>query len=400
MPPEEGDGPNHNSSESYEYEDTIGHGTHVAGTIAGSNVGVAPYATILAGKVCGFFGCSVAAILAAVNWGIEENVDVMNLSLGGPMSSSAMETAFNTAYESDIVVVAASGNNGSRAVSYPAGYESVIAVGAVNSDLQRAKFSQWGDHLNIVAPGQDVPSAVPVGKGRGSEIIVSNNKNLDITSRNFNGSHLGEVTNTEVANAGLALNSEELADKNLTGKIALIKRGGTTFRNKIVNVQAAGAVGAIIYNNIEGPLIGAGFNKSPNITIPVVVTDLSDGKALLDMLKTNQPPSDGEGTVEPLNNSEENKEIEEPAGNKLLASIRVFSTNYDSYNGTSMASPHIAGVVALVRAKKPSLSVNIVRSLLDVTATAIGGEKENEENQYGRGITNARSAVELAELLN
>src|SRR5690606_16747367 len=78
----------------YPYFDQAGHGTHVAGTIAASEngsgvVGVAPEAKILAARVCGELGCSSIGIVKAIDWAVEEGVDVINLSLGGPFPSMA-----------------------------------------------------------------------------------------------------------------------------------------------------------------------------------------------------------------------------------------------------------------------------------------------------------------------
>ncbi|MCB0363573.1 MAG: S8 family serine peptidase, partial [Bdellovibrionales bacterium] len=150
----------------YDYFDNISHGTHVAGTIAADGkvsglVGVAPEARILSARVCSSMGCSSISILDGINWGIQEKVDVMNLSLGGPIPSRAGEKAYKQAAAAGIVVVCASGNDGVNQVSYPGAYDSTIAVGAVDEDIVKADFSNWGSELDIMAPGVNVLSSVP-----------------------------------------------------------------------------------------------------------------------------------------------------------------------------------------------------------------------------------------------
>ncbi len=88
-------------------------------------------------------------------------VDAINMSLGGGGYSQAMYDACQYAVNNNVVVVAASGNNGTGTVSYPAKYDNVIAVGSVNSNRARSSFSQYGTGLNIMAPGNQIYSTVP-----------------------------------------------------------------------------------------------------------------------------------------------------------------------------------------------------------------------------------------------
>ena len=81
--------------------------------------------------------------------GISENVDVISISIGGPYGREAARKAYETADAAGISVVAASGNSGMGRVGFSAGFETVIAVGAVNTDFERARFSQYGPNLDI-----------------------------------------------------------------------------------------------------------------------------------------------------------------------------------------------------------------------------------------------------------
>ncbi len=166
-----------------EMKDNYGHGTHVAGIIAAltdNNQGVAGVSwagEILPVKALeddgGGSNFSVAdAILYAAGLHKEidnpEPVDIINLSLGGGGYSQLLEDAVNQAAEKGIVLVAAAGNN-SYGINYPAAYENVIAVGAVNSSGSRASYSNTGSQLDFMAPGGDssngILSTFPVDLG-------------------------------------------------------------------------------------------------------------------------------------------------------------------------------------------------------------------------------------------
>ena len=148
--------------------DDAGHGTHVAGTIAaisnnGLGVsGVLWQAQLLPLKVCNAAGvCSMEAIVSAIQYAADQGARMINMSLGGSGCSSTLEAAIDYAYfEKGAVLVAAAGNENTL-VSYPAAYEPVIAVGALDRHGQRAYFSNYGDTLDLVAPGVSVFSTVP-----------------------------------------------------------------------------------------------------------------------------------------------------------------------------------------------------------------------------------------------
>ncbi|KHF38445.1 S8 family peptidase [Halalkalibacter okhensis] len=149
------------------YQDGNGHGTHVAGTIAALNnsigvVGVAPNTELYAVKVLGANGSgSISSIAQGLQWTAQNNIHVANLSLGSPTGSQTLELAVNQATSAGVLVVAASGNNGSGTISYPARYANALAVGATDQNNNRASFSQYGTGLNIVAPGVGVQSTYP-----------------------------------------------------------------------------------------------------------------------------------------------------------------------------------------------------------------------------------------------
>ena len=144
--------------------DDNGHGTHVAGTIAqatNNNIGVSgvsPDVNILPIKALSASGSgSYAAIANSIVYAVDNGADVINMSLGGPVSASILADAVEYAYQNDVVVVAATGNDGSdTAISYPAAYETVVAVGSVGYLENRSYYSNAGSAIDFVAPGGDM----------------------------------------------------------------------------------------------------------------------------------------------------------------------------------------------------------------------------------------------------
>ncbi len=152
------------------WSDDGDHGTHVAGTVAAAEgddgvVGVAPEATLHALKVCGSGGgCRTSDIVAAVRYAADQGWDVVNLSLGSPQESPALQAAGQYALESGVVPVAAAGNRGEPdSVGYPAAYDEFLAVSATDIEDGIADFSSTGPEVDLVAPGADVCSTVPGG---------------------------------------------------------------------------------------------------------------------------------------------------------------------------------------------------------------------------------------------
>jgi len=154
----------------YPWSDDGDHGTHVAGTVAAADsasgvVGVAPEATLHALKVCsGAGGCRTSDIVGAVRHAADQGWDVVNLSLGSPAESPALQAAGEYARDSGVVLVAAAGNAGRPdSVGYPAAYEEFLAVSATTIDDGIASFSSTGPEVNVAAPGESVCSAVVDG---------------------------------------------------------------------------------------------------------------------------------------------------------------------------------------------------------------------------------------------
>jgi subtilisin family serine protease len=161
-------------SQSNNYWDTCDHGTHVAGTIVAENnnvgvLGVFPGASILVVKVFNWNGSKCAwtyssSLVAAANYCANRGAKIISMSLGGNVSVASERIALASLRSRGILIIAAAGNNGSMEYNYPASYSSVISVGAVDKNNNKADFSQWNDMVDIAAPGVAVLSTVPYGQ--------------------------------------------------------------------------------------------------------------------------------------------------------------------------------------------------------------------------------------------
>lgn len=144
--------------------DDNGHGTHVAGIIAARNnrwgvVGVAPACSIYALKAFDSRGTgSVSLIIAALQWCVENDIRVVNMSFGG-QENRALGRAVQVALDAGLVLVAAAGNDGRpNSVDFPARHQGVVAVTALTADDRLANFSSWGPEVDLAAPGARILS--------------------------------------------------------------------------------------------------------------------------------------------------------------------------------------------------------------------------------------------------
>jgi len=150
------------SAISEDYTDNYGHGTAVAGVISAllndeGLVGVAPSSDIYAVKIMETSTGDLSDAIAGLEWAIDNDMNIISMSFGFDFYSQIFKEAVQEAYSSDVLLIAAAGNDG-EAVLYPAAYTDVIAVGSVDSLNERASFSSYGYELELVAPGVDIES--------------------------------------------------------------------------------------------------------------------------------------------------------------------------------------------------------------------------------------------------
>jgi subtilisin family serine protease len=375
-------------------DDCQGHGTHVAGIVAARDgskhtVGVAPRAELYSMRFadCGWGGATLVKMIQGIEWAIDNGMDVVNMSFGfllgtdetggiapSPIPpddppSTASEDAFNAAYAHGVVLVAASGNSSTPYVSYPAAYASVIAVGATDDADNLATFSQWGTDQEVTAPGVSNLASYLVGLGQTTTltVVTDNDRELEAIPLEFASLTSRRGVTSEAVYAGLGT-LVEFESVDCVGKTALVTRGGPTFAQKTEAAMNAGCAAAIIHNNQPGNFNGtlsAPTTSDGRPWIPVVSITLDDGLYLKDQIESRTTKTS----------------LLNVAGNLLIQS------------GTSMASPHATGVVALIRGKNPGLSPDQVRAVLHSSANDLG--TPGWDPVFGYGRVNARRAVDL-----
>jgi subtilisin family serine protease len=147
--------------------DDQGHGTHCAGIIGATlnnGVGIAGLAqvSIMAVKVLDYQGSGYYSWIAnGIKYAVDNGADVISMSLGGPSDSTTMKDACDYAWSKGVLVVAAAGNDYGGPVSYPAKYDSVMAVSAIDSSNLLASYSNVGPEIEVCAPGSSVLSCYP-----------------------------------------------------------------------------------------------------------------------------------------------------------------------------------------------------------------------------------------------
>lgn len=151
--------------------DIVGHGTHVSSTIAAKDnnygiVGVANKAKILPIKALDDSGGgNVSNIAKAVRWAADARVDFITMSLGSPVSNNELKEAIDYANNKGCVIFCAAGNSGPATdIMYPARYDNVIAIGAIDKNFNRTNFTCSGDSLDFLAPGHEIIGCVPGNK--------------------------------------------------------------------------------------------------------------------------------------------------------------------------------------------------------------------------------------------
>ena len=147
--------------------DNDGHGTHVAGTVGGATTGVAKAVSIVPVRVLDSCGAGTTTmVLSGLNWILADHQPgekaVVNMSIGFESTATSIDTAIRNLLAEGIVVVAASGNDGGSACGItPAGTQGTISVGASNYLDGEPSFSNFGDCVDIFAPGQSIISTWP-----------------------------------------------------------------------------------------------------------------------------------------------------------------------------------------------------------------------------------------------
>ncbi|WP_195986676.1 S8 family serine peptidase [Clostridium sp. D53t1_180928_C8] len=382
------------------------HGTHVAGTIGatGANTesefavtGLAPDVDLYAYRVLGPYGSgATAGILAAIEQSIKDEMDVINLSLGITTTDALYPTsvACNNATLAGVVTVVANGNAGPElsTLGSPGTSPLSISVGASSTDISVDTFD-----VNL------------------SNGDVVNGRLFGRSFESLDGFVAGEY---EVVYGGLG-NDYELEEANVEGKVVLIDRGEITLIDKHTNAFKAGAAGVLFANNVENEEInlylGEASDRTPSIAItkeegdqikalleettdsgePLKVTFNVTGKAktepdILASFSSRGPSSDE--TIKP--------DVVAP-GDGIFSTYPEYvnspeegidySYAYSRISGTSMASPHVAGIAALMLQNDKSLTPEEVKVALMNSCVDLKGDYPI--NAVGAGRVDAYKAV-------
>ncbi len=350
------------------YEDGYGHGTHVAGTVSAADndvgvIGVSPgKVTLYMVKVFGQDGLwtSSSDLVAAAYTCADNGADIISMSLSGSAGPNAERKAFDELYyEFGILSVAAASNDGNRQKAFPASYDSVISVAATDIDNVVADFSNQNRWVELAAPGVGVLSTVPYIPDSwlyvGEEAFQGNPMEF---------SPYGEVTG-ELADGGFCLPTDTAGD--WAGKVVLCSRGDATFAEKVAKVMEGGGAAAVIYNNAEG--LFSGTLGAAGDWIVAISLSQADGQAAIAYLGQ-------EATVK--------------------SAAPIPGSSYEAWNGTSMATPHVAGVAALLMSANPDWTNVQIRDAMDMTALDLG--EPGRDIAYGYGLVQAYDALQY--LLN
>lgn len=365
--------------------DEGGHGTHVAGTVAGRGDlvntydGVAPDALLYAIKVFGKNGSTGdATVIAALEYAADPNadadladkLDVVNLSLGGEYGDPHLlyTEATRNLSRAGTVVVASAGNSGDTGyiVGAPSVAEDAISVAASVDDMEhnwkfRAVKFTLPDGEEIAVEGIEASIAKPIAEA-------------------------GDVQGPLVY-AGLAdKDFDEALASALKGKIAFIDRGIVTFAEKIKRAADAGALGVVVANNAPGEPMAMGGDGKFDLPAIMIAKDLADrlkaaradGDVVIRFntdLKIEKPflidsitgfSSKGPRSMDALLKPE----ISAP-GAQVISARMGGGAQGVPMSGTSMAAPHMAGVMALMKQKFPAMTSDELKSLVMGSAKPI-----------------------------
>ncbi len=346
------------------YEDGYGHGTHVAGTISAMNnelgvVGVTPgtvsfYIVKIFDNAGEWVPNQHASDLTAAIYECADNeAHVISMSLGGSSKSKKELEAFDQLYDAGILHVAAAGNGENDKYHYPASYDSVISVAAIDADEVKADFSQWNDQVEISAPGVNVLSTVSYVP----------NSFLFVDDQAYPGLPM-EFSPYETATGTLADGGRCLTTGDWEGMVVLCERGDVSFYDKVMNVQNSGGLAAVIYNNEPGLFSGT-LGKKGDYIVAISISQ-EDGQAALAYLGM-------EATVQ--------------------ISESIPGSSYEAWNGTSMATPHVSGVAALIWSENPDWSNKQIRTAMQNTAKNLGDD-EGWDVEFGFGLVQAKDALD------
>jgi subtilisin family serine protease len=350
-------------------DDCQGHGTHVAGIVgadgdpaAGGVRGVAPGVTFGAYRVFGCDGSTETDIMnTAMERAYQDGADVLNMSIGAAFAGwNDYPTAVLSSRMSDLgmIVVASAGNEGEYgpwAAGAPGNGAGVIGVAMYDN------VEVLTDALTLAPSGDQIGYMLAAGSPAPET-----------------GTEYTEFTSAGAPGTAGAQACEALGDE-FAGTVAVLQRGNCDFYTKALNAQNAGATAVIMYNNAPG-LINPTVEGAEEITIPVFFVDQQDGIDVIEQIGTDgfsvtasgdlvSVPNPTGGLINTGSSFGADAELNlKPnigaPGGSIYSTYPLEDGGYASLTGTSMASPHVAGTVALYLEAHPGTDAATVRDVL------------------------------------
>ena len=403
-------------------KDHESHGMHVTGIAAGNPdkkagdgnyvYGVAPEAQVMFMRVFSDRSSSTsdAIYVKAIDDAVALGADAINMSLGSSTGSmvnagSAIREAIQRARAKGVSVLISAGNSN----TFGYGYNKPIAE---NPDYGVVGNPSTVEESISVASVNDSVVTEEVFTVRGLEDNADLDKGRFTFATAETDVEFEKGKEYEYVDAGLA-REKDLDGVDLTGKVALIKRGEITFSDKVANVYKKGALGAVIYNSVEGANVKMGLEgdakKIPAIFISKRYGEAIKGKdykLVFDGSLDNRPNPDADQMSDfsswgVTTDGQLKPDVTAPGGS-IFSSLN--DDSYGSMSGTSMASPHVAGVAALVKEylqiHHPELSPEELSATVKALIMSTAKPHYNKETdaytsprQQGAGIVDTAAAV-------
>jgi len=392
------------AGEIFSPRDVDGHGTHTATTAAGNSVkasifgtflgrveGIAPKARVAVYKACWLrpdatrASCNTSDLANAIDMAVADGVDIINYSVGSSLFTviAPDDIALMAAAKAGVLTVVAAGNEGPNfdTITSPAGNPAVITTGASSRDGQHSLEAMQVSSPPAIAGKYAVKEAsftlplIDRDPIEGQLVLVDD----DDTATDDG------TTGTTFDACQPLINSSEVS-----GNIAFIQRGGCNFDVKVANAESAGAIAVVVFNLSGDPIVMIG--DSIGIDIPALMVGAADGNLFLDEINNGQVidvvldksfflteadtgnnmgsfSSRGPGPAADILKPD----VTAPGINILAGStpdaINSVSGEFFAFlTGTSMSTPHVAGVAALLKQGHPDWSPATIKSALMTTA--------------------------------
>ena len=395
------------SGEIISARDADGHGTHTATTVAGNRVnasifgtllgaveGIAPRARIAVYKACWLrpgdlrASCNTSDLANAIDMAVADGVHIINYSVGSSLRTVTApdDIALMGAAKAGILTAVAAGNEGPNlaTIGSPAGAPWVLTAAASSRDGQR-----FEEALEVLSP-PTIAGKYAVKEASFTPRLIDNDPiegQLVLVD--------DDDETLDDGSAGTTFDACEplVNDSDISGNIAYIQRGGCSFETKIANADDAGAIAALVFNIAGEPIVmTADLGIQGSYNIPALMIGQADGNLILDEIDADQTvnlvldkgfflteqdtgnimgafsargPAPVQDILKP--------DVTAPGINILAgftpdAANSVAGENFAYITGTSMATPHVAGVAALLRQAHPEWSPAAIKSALMTTA--------------------------------